>query len=190
MKEVIDHYFSGFRKGLFDNVYYFVNGMLRSGTASTWSVARSMTFDTKKDFKANEKRIQKLLRSPNFQIDDKMWRCYINLLFDAMKERNLLKDKDNLLIKVDYTTDRDDFLILSASVDFNGKTVPLYFSLRNYPKRKNQYDQKFMEAAFIKALRHILSKKYSYTIVADRGFGNNRFIKLLRENGFLCPNLE
>ncbi len=41
-----------------------------------------------------------------------------------------------------------------------------------------------MEEAFIKGLRHVLSKKYSYVIVADRGFGNNRFANLCKENNF------
>lgn len=41
-----------------------------------------------------------------------------------------------------------------------------------------------MESAFIKALRNVLSKKYTYTIVADRSFGNSRFTQLCEENGF------
>lgn len=71
-----------------------------------------------------------------------------------------------------------------ARVDFGGGSVPLYFSMRSYPKRKGQSDQKTLERAFLKELRHLLSKKYSYTIVADRGFGNDRFAQLCHENGF------
>ena len=41
-----------------------------------------------------------------------------------------------------------------------------------------------MESSFIKALRHLLPKKYEYTIVADREFCNQRFAKLCEENGF------
>ena len=41
-----------------------------------------------------------------------------------------------------------------------------------------------MELAFIKGLKHVLSDKYSYLIVADRGFGNQRFTKLCLDNGF------
>ena len=62
--------------------------------------------------------------------------------------------------------------------------MPLYFSMRLYPKRKNQMDQKKMESSFIKALRHLLPKKYEYTIVADREFCNQRFAKLCEENEF------
>ena len=60
----------------------------------------------------------------------------------------------------------------------------LYFTMRNYPKCKNSVNQKKMEEAFIKGLRHILSKKYGYIIVADRGFGNVRFAELCEKNGF------
>lgn len=41
-----------------------------------------------------------------------------------------------------------------------------------------------MESAFIKMLRHLLSKNYKYVIVADRGFGNKRFANLCKDNGF------
>jgi transposase len=66
--------------------------------------------------------------------------------------------------------------------------------MRNYPKRKNQMNQKKMELAFIKALRHILSDKYKYILLADRGFGNDRFIEYCTQNGFdimirLQPNM-
>jgi transposase len=124
------------------------------------------------------------LQDSDFQINDNLFRKYINLLFDALIERGLQKVGDNILIKVDYTTDTDDFLILMACVDFGGRSVPLYFSMRSYPKRKGQSDQKKMERAFLRELRHVLSKKYTYTIVADRGFGNDRFAQLCVEFGF------
>ncbi|GHU20569.1 hypothetical protein FACS189472_12120 [Alphaproteobacteria bacterium] len=107
----------------------------------------------------------------------------------------MLKVGDNILIKIDFTTDTDEFLMLMASVDFGGRSVPLYFSMRSYPKRKGQNDQKKMEKAFLKQLRHLLSKKYTYIIVADRGFGNDRFATLCLENDFdyvlrKCDNLN
>lgn len=52
-----------------------------------------------------------------------------------------------------------------------------------------------MEEAFIKGLKHVLSKKYSYVIVADRGFGHERFLNILEANNFkylirATPNLK
>ena len=32
-----------------------------------------------------------------------------------------------------------------------------------------------MESAFIKVLKHVLFKKFNYVIVADKGFGSDRF---------------
>lgn len=41
-----------------------------------------------------------------------------------------------------------------------------------------------MEQAFIKELAHLLSKKYKYFIVADRGFGHDRFAQYCINVGF------
>jgi hypothetical protein len=45
-------------------------------------------------------------------------------------------------------------------------------------------DQKKMELAFFKGLRHVLSKKYTYTIVIDRGFANSRLLQILEDLKF------
>jgi hypothetical protein len=157
---------------------------LSSGGGSVASIARAMSKKNGQQFKTNEKRVNRLLQDDDFQINDSLHRKYINLLFDSLTERGLLNVGDNILIKVDFTTDTDEFSILMASVDFGGRSVPLYFSMRSYPKRKGQNDQKKMEKAFLKELRHLLSKKYTYTIVADRGFGNDRFATWCLENDF------
>ena len=100
-----------------------------------------------------------------------------------------------MYIQIDFTSERDNYLILAASVLISNKAIPLYFSMRNYPKKKGQYNQKKMESAFIQALRSYLSKHYRYVLLADRGFGNDRFITLCQEAGFdyiirLEPNLK
>ncbi len=56
--------------------------------------------------------------------------------------------------------------------------------MRNYPKRKNQMSLIKMEIGFFKELRHILSKKYKYTIVADRGFCSKRIVNIYEKLGF------
>jgi hypothetical protein len=109
---------------------------------------------------------------------------HINLLFDLLREEKVIDYNSQIHINIDYTTSCDDFLILSASLILQGKAVILYFTSRLYPKRKNQMNQKLMEEAFIKGLKQVLSKKYHYVIVADRGFGNERFARLCEENNF------
>ncbi|MDR1560743.1 MAG: hypothetical protein LBS23_00075 [Holosporaceae bacterium] len=195
MVKIISEYFGDFGKVFLKNLSGIILGLMRSESAGVASIARSLSQENGQTFKANEKRVNRFLQDKDFQVDDAFWRKYVNLLFDSLTERGLLKIGDNVLIKVDYTTDRGDFLILEASVDFGGRSVPLYFSMRLYPKRNGQSDQKKMEAAFVKELRHILSKKYTYTIVADRGFGNNRFAQLCEKCGFdyvlrICENLN
>ena len=184
MKEVLLKYFAGINSITQNNLLFLVEGIIRSGTASPWHASRSMSAVNNQSFKTNEKRSNRLLQDSHFQIDDELFRKYVNLLFALMNERNLLQAGDNLQINVDYTTDTDEFLILMASVNFCGRAVPLYFSMRAYPKRKGQHNQKKLESSFIRALRHLLPKKYAYTIVSDRGFGNDRFAQLCTDKGF------
>lgn len=91
-----------------------------------------------------------------------------------------LKDGGDVLIAVDHASDKDDFLTLFASVVIQGQSMPLYFSIRNYPKKTASMDQKNMEEAFFNAL----PRGYRYTVVADRGFGNVRIIDVLEKNKF------
>jgi len=184
MDKLIEHYFSKYSDSFLTNLGFMIKSMLRSGSCNTSELARVMNHETKESFKANDMRIYRFLQNKFFQIDDKLWRGYFQILFGAMEERALIRSGDQISIKVDFTTSLDHFLILSASVDFNGRSIPLYFTMRNYPKRSGQMDQKKMEEAFIKGLRHLLSKKYLYVIVSDRGFGNKRFSSLCRSCGF------
>jgi hypothetical protein len=195
MEEIISKYFYGLDNVFLHNFCVVVKGLMGAVSASVADISRSLAKINGKAFRTNEKLVNRLLQDLDFQINDNLFRRYINLLFDIIIERGLQKLGDNILIMVDYTTDTDDFLILMASVNFGGRSVPLYFSMRSYPKRKGQSDQKKMERAFLRELRHVLSKKYTYTIVADRGFGNDRFAQLCVEFGFdyvlrVCDNLN
>jgi hypothetical protein len=103
--------------------------------------------------------VHKLLSDPNFQINDSFWQCHSNMIFDCLREKHGVRKGDNIHVNVDYTTLNDDFLILCASINVAGeKDVMLYFTARNYPKRKNQMDEKKMEPAFFKGLRYVLPK--------------------------------
>ena len=184
LNEIISKYF--FKNGAIfcNNLSLIIPAILRCGKANTALIAKEMSKFNGQDFHTNDTHLYRFLQSKDFQIDDSFWRAHIKLLFDFMSEQNLINHKTPIQINLDFTSNLDDFLILSASVIINDKAVLLYFTSRLYPKRKNQMDQKFMEAAFIKGLRHVLSKQYKYIIVADRGFGNIRFAKLCEENNF------
>lgn len=161
-----------------------IPAMMSCGSCNTSEIAAHMSQQTGDSFKTNEMRIARFLQSCKFQINDTFWRCYIKLVLHVFAERTGVKGGENVNIFVDFTSICDDFLIMAASVVLGSKSIPVYFSLRLYPKRKNQMNQKKMEEAFIKALAHILPKRYRYIIVADRGFGNHRFISLCEQLGF------
>ncbi len=166
------------------NLSLIVTGMMRCCSSNSTKIALEMQKDTGLSFKSNEIRFARFLQYKVFQVNDTLWRMYLKLLFGLLNERKSLKEGSKININVDFTTIKDYFLILSASVNIGSRAVPLYFTMRNYPRRQGMLNQKKMEEAFIKGLRHILPKKYRYVVVADRGFGNNRFISLCTSNNF------
>lgn len=181
---IIKKYFAGLGLSISKSFARYTSGAISACSFSTHEIARHVSKATNYDFNTSEKGLNYLLNNEKLQIDDKYWRQHINMVFTLMKEQNLQKKGERVYLQVDFTTNEDNFLILAASIILNNRSVPVYFTMRNYPKKSGQYNHKKMESAFIKGLRHALSKKYRYVIVADRGFGNERFIKTLEENGF------
>lgn len=175
--------FSKQRKTVARNLAITILSLIRSDSCSITKIAMKMGVINDKSFNTNEKRITRFFDSNCFQVDDKLFRQYINMVFQLLSERGFDLNK-KIAINVDFTSSTDDFLILSASIPFLGRSIPLYFSMRNYPKYKGQLDQIKMEQAFIKQLKHLLPKHYQYVIVADRGFGNGRFANLCQDNDF------
>lgn len=179
----IQSFFPKQHKKIRRNIAMCAYSILRSEKVNTAEIARHMGEINGQDFKSNDMRVYRLLQSKNFQVSDSMWRSHIQLLFTLLKEGGLKKGAE-ISINVDYTTDRDDFLILCASIVFQEESIPVYFSLRKYPKRSGMMDQKKMETAFFKELRHLLPDSYRYVVVADRGFGNNRIFEILENTKF------
>jgi hypothetical protein len=184
MIECLKDYFENKGKIFCKHLQNNVGAIMQCGQANTYSIARQLSKTNGKTFKANEMAIYRFLQDNDFQIDDSFWRCHVNLIFEALKANGLIKIGDKLQINVDFTTHEDNFLILSASILLEDKAITIYFTTRKYPKKKGEMSHKKMEEAFIKGLAHVLSKKYSYVIVADRGFGNQRFADLCKKNGF------
>jgi hypothetical protein len=157
---------------------------MKCANSDTYEIIRTLCKDNNKSFKTNEMSFYRFLQDSKMQIDDTWWRKHIGLIFDLLEERKLISIKEKIQINVDFSSCEDYFLIMSASIIIYDKAITLYFTTRVYPKRKGDISQTKMEQAFIKGLRHILSKKYQYVIVADRGFGSNRFMNLCVNNNF------
>jgi len=184
MLHILKNYFSPISDHLTSHLINFVNALIRCGRPNTYDMIRLLSSLNKKSFKTNEMALYRFLKDKKFQVNDSFWRCHINMIFDALKSNNLIKKDDLIQINVDYTTHEDHFLILSASVLLEDKAITIFFSSRLYPKKKGMMSCMKMEKAFIKGLKHLLSKQYRYLIVADRGFGNQRFANLCKENDF------
>jgi len=182
----LSHYFSSYFSkrgmGFCKSLSAMVIGMMHSCSSSTGAISTSISAISGKCFTASDSQIRYLLSNIKFQIDDQLWRCYLRMIFAFLAEGGYIKTSSKIYIQLDYTSIDNDFLVLSASIAFRGKSVPIYFSMRRYPKRKNMTNLMKMEKAFIKGLRHCLNKQYQYVIVADRGFGNARFMQLCQEN--------
>lgn len=178
----LDNLFSKQRKTVRGNLALTILSLIKSESCSLSEVALKMGTINNKSFNTNEKRVTRFLQSGEFQVDDRLWREYLKIVFKLLSERGFNFNK-KIAINVDFTTKSEEFMILSASIPFEGRGIPIYFSMRNYPKRKGMFNQKKMEEAFIKELKHLLPKHYEYVIVADRGFGNGRFVDLCESNG-------
>lgn len=184
IKEVFYEEFSKFGKVFQKSIWISTLSFFYSQSASLSQTALAMGNLNGKSFKVNEQKLQRFMQNSNFIVGDKLWRCHHNLIFKLLEQLKIINKGCPIPINVDFTTKSDEFLILSASIPFMGRAIPLYFSMRCYPKEKGMSDQKKQEKAFMKELKHLLPKGYTYVIVADRGFGNTRFIELCLEIGF------
>ncbi|GHU16014.1 hypothetical protein FACS189472_00130 [Alphaproteobacteria bacterium] len=72
------------------------------------SIALAMSQQKGQQFKTSEKRVNRLLQDDDFQINDSLL-------------------GDNILIKVDFSTDTDEFLILSGQRRFWRKICAIVF---------------------------------------------------------------
>lgn len=176
--------FCNFRKTVAKNLSLIVLASVDCGSFSTHKIATSMAKITKTAFHNGENRLANFLNNKTFEVGDKAFRNLINLVFEMLEKRGFLESQQYIPINIDFTSERNNFLILSASIPFFGRSLPIFFSIRNYPKTKNQFSQTKMEKAFFLRLKHILPKKFEYIMVMDRGFGNPRILDLMDKFGF------
>jgi len=182
--DYIESFFGKMGRDFVKSFSVIVAGMMHSCSCSTGEISASVSSLFNKSFSASDKQIRYFLNNRNIVLDDKLWRCYIKLVFGFLREGNYINRDKKIFIQIDHTTIRNDFLILFASVVFRGKSVPIYFTKRKYPNKKNSISILKMEEAFIKGLRHILSSKYQYVIVGDAAYGTSNITRFCEENNF------
>lgn len=184
LEKAVSKFYSKTGKIFCRNFSEIITAMLSSSSSNTAKIAMEMSKLNNKSFKTNDIALYRFLKNDKFQIDEALWRCHIKMIFTLLKEHKIIKNGDEVPIKIDFTTSEDNFLILCASVIVADKAIPIFFTMRRYPVHKGMIDQKRMERAFLKCLKNFLSKKYNYIIVADRGFGNERIINYCMEFGY------
>jgi len=185
VRESLENIFSYLRKTARKNLSLVIVCLIQSESCQTPHIIRKMCQILGTKYETNQMKLLRFFDSTEFMVDDKLWRCYIKMIFQLLIERNYLKNGSQIAINVDFTTITDRFLILSASIPFFGRGIPLYFSMRNYPQKKRQINQALMERAFLRELWRLLPhENYTYVIVADRGFGNVRWMKDCLKFGF------
>ncbi len=180
----IDHFFSNEGRDFVKSFSTIVAGMMHSCSCSTGEISASISYLFDKSFSSADKQIRYFLNNDKIVLDDKLWRSYIKLIFAFLSEGNYINTNKRIFIQIDHTTIRDDFLILYASIVFRGKAVPIYFTKRKYPNKKNNLSILKMNQAFIRGLRHILSNRYQYVIVGDAAFGTDNITSFCEESGF------
>ena len=82
--------------------------VMRAEKVNTAEIAGYMGEVNGQNFKANERKIYRLLKSKDFQVSDKLWRGYVRYIFSLLNESGL-KKRSSITMNIDFTTDRDDF---------------------------------------------------------------------------------
>ena len=120
------HYFSKLGLALSKSFALYTTGALSACSSSTQQIARYISQRTQKPFNTSDKGLTYLLCNQRFQIDDSFWRMHIGMVFSLVQEQQLISPGDKIPIQVDFTSNKDHFLILSASIIVGNRAVPIY----------------------------------------------------------------
>jgi len=85
--------------------------MRRSCSANPSQMALALSQLKPMSFKTSDMSVYRLLSNTNFEVGGMLFRCYIKLIFALLEERSPLKKGDKVYIQIDFTSDRDHFLI-------------------------------------------------------------------------------
>src|SRR5210317_1235356 len=107
-------YFSNIEKILGKNILLVVEAMMKSVSSNTAQIALALSQLEQKSYKASDMQVYRLLSNEKFKVGKKLFRCHIKVIFDLLRERMKLKKGDRIYIQIDFTSERDNFLILMA----------------------------------------------------------------------------
>lgn len=159
------------------NVAGIIFALIHVSSPLVSQIARA--FPYAKNYKHARKRVERFLRNKKCL----MGQCHIQYLkwiisFTPYKKRQS--------IIIDYTF-LGRYMILWAAIPFKRRAIPIHFSIVRNPlvtKTKQKDRMIDLEVSFLQFLRIHLPQDRRWVIVADRGFGNQRNIRLCERLGF------
>jgi len=140
-------------------------------------IARAFPYT--KDYKPARNRIERFLRNPKCLLS----LCHIQYLKWII---GFIPHKKRESIIIDYTF-LGRYMILWAAIPFKARAVPIHFKIIRNPlvtKVKQKDRMIHLEVSFLQFLKIHLPQNRKWVIVADRGFGNRRNVKLCQSIGF------
>lgn len=136
-------------------------------------------FPCTKNYKPARKRIERFLRNR---------KCFLNLCHIQYLKWivDFIPHRKRESIIIDYTF-LGRYMILWAAIPFKRRAIPIHFKVIRNPhvtKTKQKDRMIDLEIDFLQFLRIHLPWDRKWVIVADRGFGNKRNIRLCQRLGF------
>ena len=138
-------------------------------------------YDIAKYFPANTSQKHKykaLVRALDaLSLNKHFWRSYVKTIFALPHFR--IRSRRYITILLDATTLKEDFWVLAASISYKGRSIPIY--LKMWKGVNKRYDYWGRVKKFVKQMRRLLPDRYSYIIVADRGFKGSKLPRWCKE---------
>jgi hypothetical protein len=148
LNKICGEYFKKYNEIFCKNLFIVLEAMIGCCSANTAEITQQMCKQNEKSFSTNDKALYRLLTNKIFQIDDAFWRCYLKFIFFILEKQKFIEKNKKIFLQVDFTTNKDYFLILCASILYKNKAIPLYFSMRRYPKKAGMINQKKWKSLF------------------------------------------
>ena len=144
-----------------------------------WSFATHLPFPDVSNAKYLYNRLVRFL--DKFQSDNlEFWKQYVRLVFSLPYFR--FKRRKYITLLLDFTTLRDNYLVLGAAVSLKGRAIPVYLKIWEDPNRKYDFWKRVQN--FLEELKKILPEGKEYEVIADRGFQGDKLVRICLDLGW------
>lgn len=152
---------------------YVISALFNTPSFTLYNIASHLPIDS-----ANKHKHKHLVRFlDNLEIDTNFWKSYITTIFCLPYLK--IRRRKFITLLLDATTLKDDIWILSANISYEGRSIPIYMEMWEGVNVPYNYWKRVI--GFVKNMRVLLPDKYSYMIVADRGFQGTILPKTLKK---------